>query len=77
MSTYEIFKTDIQPKGFRVIGFEDFIQEHTVEEAQQVLEDPALAEEITNHNYEVGSRYYSYETLRNSLSGLLRDCSGA
>jgi glycosyltransferase involved in cell wall biosynthesis len=77
MSTYEIFKTDIQPKGFRVIGFEDFIQEHSVEEAKQVLEDPALAEEMTTHNYEVGSRYYSYGTLRNSLSGLLRDRSGA
>jgi glycosyltransferase involved in cell wall biosynthesis len=30
ISTYEIFKTDIQPKGFRVIGFDDFISDYTV-----------------------------------------------
>src|SRR5262249_16682266 len=34
MSTYEIFKTDIQPKGFQIVGFEDFISDATMRQVQ-------------------------------------------
>jgi len=71
ISTYEIFKTDIQPKGFKVIGFDDFITEDTVAQAKAVLQNPDLATEITAHNYEVGRRYYSYRTLQRRLGSLL------
>jgi len=77
MSTYEIFKTDIQPKGFRVIGFDDFIDDDTVRQARAVLEDPALAAETVNHNYELGARYYSLRTLERRLAALVDQCLGA
>src|SRR3989304_4590711 len=35
MSSYEIFRTDIQPKGFRVIEFEDFMTKETVDKARR------------------------------------------
>jgi glycosyltransferase involved in cell wall biosynthesis len=76
ISSYEIFKTDIQPKGFIVIGFEDFIEDATVHSAREILQDPALAAEITAHNYEVGRRYYSYRTLENNLNVLIHECLG-
>ena len=76
MSTYEIFRRDIEPKGFRVIGFEDFITEETVREAQAILRDPALAAEVTDHNYELGRRYYSYRVLRKSLVVLMNQILG-
>jgi len=71
------FKTDIQPKGFRVIGFDDFIDEQTVRQTRAVLEDPALAAEMVEHNYELGARYYSYRTLERRLAVLVDQCSGA
>ena len=77
MSTYEIFQTDIQPKGFKVIGFDDFIDEDTVRHARAVLDDPSLATEMVEHNYELGRRYYSYRTLRNHLVSLMSECLGA
>jgi glycosyltransferase involved in cell wall biosynthesis len=77
MSTYEIFRTDIQPKGFRVIGFEDFITDETVFLARQVLDNPALAAAIAEQNYELGRRFYSYRTLEHRLSLLLQDILGA
>ena len=77
ISTYEIFKTDIQPKGFRVIGFDDFIEERTVRQAREVLHDPALGEEMTAHNYQIGRRYYSYRTLEYKLAALIHECLGA
>ncbi len=77
MSTYEIFRTDIQPKGFRVIGFDDFITDETVEQARRVLEDASLAEEITARNYDLGRRHYSFHALEKQLAALMHACLGA
>lgn len=77
MSTYEIFTTDIQPKGFRVIGFEDFITQETVQQARHILSDPDSATEMVEHNYVLGRRYYSYQVLERSLVALLSQCLGA
>lgn len=77
MSTYEIFRTDIQPKGFKVIGFEDFITDETVARAREVIEDPSLAAVMAAQNYELGRRFYSYRTLERRLALLLQDILGA
>lgn len=71
MSTYEIFKTDIQPKGFRVVGFDEFITEETVRQSLNLLDNPALVEEMVAHNYELGRTYYSYRVLEEHLVALL------
>jgi glycosyltransferase involved in cell wall biosynthesis len=76
MSTYEIFKTDIQPKGFKVIGFEDFITDECVRQARAVLLDPRAAAEMVEHNYELGRRHYSYTTLEKRLVALLSEHFG-
>jgi glycosyltransferase involved in cell wall biosynthesis len=77
ISTYDIFRTDILPKGFRVIGFEDFITDETVERARRVIDNPAMAAEMAAHNYELGRRFYSYATLEHRLSLLVQDILGA
>ncbi|MBC8496329.1 MAG: glycosyltransferase family 4 protein [Chloroflexi bacterium] len=76
ISTYEIYRRDIQPKGFRVIEFGDFITEDTVLEAREVLSDPALAVEMSEINYELGRRHYSDRILESQLSTLLHACLG-
>src|SRR3970282_2922945 len=42
VSAYEIFKTDLQPKGFKVIGFDDFIADETVRRTREVLLKPEI-----------------------------------
>lgn len=76
MSTYEILRTDIAPKGFRVVGFTDFAEEHTVRQAQQLLTNTALIEEMTEHNFRTASRFYSYSVLEPQLSTLLQASLG-
>jgi glycosyltransferase involved in cell wall biosynthesis len=76
MSNYEIFQTDILPKGFQVIGFDSFVTEETVRQARSVLEDPERAREMTEHNYVLGRRYYSYHNLRKHLVSLMSECVG-
>src|SRR3990172_1157668 len=77
ISTYDIFRTDILPKGFRVIGFEDFITDETVERARRVIDNPAMAADMAAHNYELGRRFYSLTTLERRLSLLVQDILGA
>jgi glycosyltransferase involved in cell wall biosynthesis len=76
ISTYEIFKTDIQPKGFRVIGFDDFISDYTVGQALAVLQDTGMAAEMAEHNYNLGRRFYSFQTLERNLYNLLGETVG-
>lgn len=76
MSTYEIFRTDIQPKGFKVIGFGDFITEGVVERTRQVLGNLELANEITSHNFELGRRHYSYSVLERRIAALIESTLG-
>ncbi|MCJ7537830.1 MAG: hypothetical protein MUO57_20075, partial [Anaerolineales bacterium] len=73
---YEIFKTDIQPKGFRVIGFGDFIDNKCVTAASEILADPIQASEMTELNFSIGKRFYSFNALEYLLKPLLNDCLG-
>jgi glycosyltransferase involved in cell wall biosynthesis len=76
MEAYEIFKCDIQPKGFKVIWFEDFISRKIVEDVQKILCNHELAIEWAEKNYQLGRRYYSYQTLEKRLVTLLEQCTG-
>ncbi len=71
MSSYEIFETDIQPKGFDVVAFEGFITDLTLERVQTVLSDDELVGLMTDHNYELAQQHYSYDQLRSFLSVLI------
>jgi hypothetical protein len=71
ISTYEIFKTDILPKGFQVIGFDEFIDSATVQRASQLLQNPDQAQAMTEHNFQLGRRYYSFHTLEKHLALLM------
>ena len=67
MSAYDIFKTDIQPKGFQVIGMEEFITPATIEATHAILDDPGAAEALTSHNYDLAKQHYSFSVLRDRL----------
>ena len=76
VSIYEIYRRDIQPKGFKVIGFQDFITQDCVRHARDVLRNPDLVAEMADHNYELGRRHYSYRTLEKRLVALISECLG-
>ncbi len=76
MSAYPIFRTDIQPKGFRVIAFQDFVDDATVTQTRHLLLHPEEAQAMCEHNYQLGRRYFSYRTLEKRLAALLSDCFG-
>ncbi|MEA3375054.1 MAG: glycosyltransferase family 1 protein, partial [Chloroflexota bacterium] len=71
VNRYEVFRIDIQPKGFEVVAFDGFVTQDTVQQAEAVLRNPALRADMTDRNYELGRRYYSYRVLERALSALL------
>jgi glycosyltransferase involved in cell wall biosynthesis len=76
VNNYSIFAIDIKPKGFRVIEFDGFVTGETVSQVWRVLDNPQLAEEMSEHNYNLARRYYSYVVLERRLQTLLMECFG-
>lgn len=70
VNRYSIYVEDIEPKGFQVIAFEEFITEQVVEKVRRFL-DPEVRRAATERNYELGRRYFSYEVLEGLLLPLL------
>ena len=76
VNNYSIYDIDIKPKGFHVIEFDGIITDKVVEDTYKVLENPALAHEMEEHNFQVAKRHYSYTMLQRRLHTLLADCFG-
>jgi glycosyltransferase involved in cell wall biosynthesis len=76
MSTYEIYRIDIKPKGFNVIEFGDYITDYTVRQTRDLLQNPDRVADLCEQNYEIASRYYSYANLEKLLAGLVSLCVG-
>ncbi|MBN2441527.1 MAG: glycosyltransferase family 4 protein [Spirochaetales bacterium] len=74
MSEYEIFKTDIKPKGFQVVNFNEFITDEVVKKVEYLLLHPDSAKDMILHNYNLGKKYYSFTTLKEHLAVLLKNC---
>ena len=67
VNTYSIYTKDIKPKGFSVIELDGYVTRDAVEQTKQVLADPKLCQEMVDHNYELGKRFFSYDVLRRRL----------
>jgi len=76
VNNYSVYAIDIKPKGFKVIELDDCVDSRAVKFTRKILEDPVLANQMVNHNYELGKRYYSYSVLRQKLDVLLSNCFG-
>jgi glycosyltransferase involved in cell wall biosynthesis len=76
VNNYAIYATDIRPKGFKVIEFDDYITEKTVAETLRILDDPEHQAELCSFNYALALRHFSYKVLRSQLRVLLANAFG-
>ena len=74
MSHYEIYLMDIEPLGFKVIGFDNFIDAKTVELARRATRDNSFVQEMVEHNHALGCQHYSYRVLKTKLRRLIEEC---
>jgi len=76
VNNYSIYDVDIKPKGFRVIEFDGFIVDATVEQTRYVLDHPDVVQEMAETNYRLAGRFFSYGVLERRLHTLIADCFG-
>jgi len=76
VNNYSIYETDIKPKGFKVVEFDGFISDATLEHVRRLLTHPQEAARYAEHNYKLARRYYSFTMLERRLGLLLADCFG-
>lgn len=77
VNNYTIYAIDIKPKGFEAIEFDGYLSDRTVEQVRQVLQNPEMAQEMAERNYQLARRYFSYTILERQLAALLQACYGA
>ncbi len=76
VNRYAIFVRDIEPKGFDMVVMDGYLTKKNVQQVRQVLESPDLRQKMTDHNYRVAGRHYSYTVLRRLLNNLLANIFG-
>ena len=76
VNNYSIYATDIRPKGFSVIEFDNFVTEETVKKTRQVLANPELAKGMVETNYQLALKYFSYTMLKHQLGVQLASAFG-
>ncbi|MBL7174567.1 MAG: glycosyltransferase family 4 protein [Desulfobacteraceae bacterium] len=76
VNTYSIYLHDIKPKGFKVIEMDDYMNEKTVNDVIEILQDKNKIQDMVNHNYNIAKRFYSYANLRRKLRFILTDFFG-
>lgn len=69
---YPIYRTDIEPCGFRTVDFDDYITRPTVAEVKRLLSDRRYQREMVEQNYQLALQYFSYEVLEDELRPILR-----
>ncbi|MFZ1396239.1 MAG: glycosyltransferase family 4 protein [Candidatus Promineifilaceae bacterium] len=68
VNRYPVYAADIGPLGFQFAEIDWEIMPETVETVRGWLEWPETAVPATTHNYELGKKYFSHQTLANLLA---------
>jgi glycosyltransferase involved in cell wall biosynthesis len=73
-----VYWPDIGSKGFKAVMLEDnVITGKALNEMQEVIYNEKLNKEIADYNYELGKKYFSYETLEEKLDELIQKAVSA
>ncbi|MCG8410913.1 MAG: glycosyltransferase family 4 protein [Bacteroidales bacterium] len=67
-----VYWPDIGSKGFNAVMLEDnVITDKALREIEKVIFDDKLNDEIGKYNFELGKKYFSYDTLEKKLTELI------
>ena len=70
VNRYPVYAADIGPLGFQFAEIEGTITPETVEMVRKWLEQPETAVPLTTHNYHLGAKHFSYQTLAELLAAV-------
>ncbi len=75
VNAYEpVFWPDIGSYGFSTVMIRDGrLTDEAVQEIHQILSEPSRQKAMTDRNFEIGARHFSFEALQHALSTLFSD----
>ena len=76
VNRYSVYIVDIEPKGFEVVAMDGFLTPENVTAVREVLSDTEKRRRMTEHNFELARRFFSYTVLRKRLQAILYDFFG-
>ncbi len=71
VNRFPVYVRDIESKGFNMAVMDGFVDRDVVEEVRHILDDADYRARITEHNYRIAEKYYSFSVLRYSLQKLI------
>ncbi len=71
VNRYSIFQQDIEPLDFDVVVMDSYVTPETVETVRAMLESPDAVEVMSEKNYALAHRYFSFELLEQRLRQVL------
>lgn len=70
INRYEVFKADIEPLGFKTITIDGKVTNNSVKQVKNILKNKKLKNSMVSANFEIGRKYFSFETVQKKLSKL-------
>jgi glycosyltransferase involved in cell wall biosynthesis len=71
VNRYQIFKVDIEPKGFDLVKMNGRLTADVVTEIKSIMNDPHRREKIVTKNYQLARDHYSFALLRKQFASLI------
>lgn len=73
VNRYATFIEDIEPLGFHLITMNGYLPQYTVDQVARVLSDPMTCRQMTENNYAIAQKHFSYSLLRRKLDAIMAD----
>lgn len=71
VNRYPVYNADIKPLGFEFIELDGFVNEHSINQTRELLNDPERVHRMTEKNYEIARQNFSFEVLEKKIRELL------
>jgi glycosyltransferase involved in cell wall biosynthesis len=71
VNRYSIFVQDIEPLGFDAVVMDTYITDKEVKDVMAILNNPEKQKAIVDKNYQLASRFFSYDVLEQKLKTVL------
>jgi glycosyltransferase involved in cell wall biosynthesis len=71
VNRYRNFIKDIEPLGFDLISIDGYVDSEAVESVKNILVNPQHLNRMTEQNYQIASKNYSYSVLEKRLNHLV------
>lgn len=76
LNRYSIYAIDIEPMGFDMITMDGYITDAVISRIREILHDSTQRDAMTEKNYQIASRFFSYHVLASKLKMLLAEFEG-